>query len=171
MRKILALVIIMLSTSCSKKMPPHIIAGEKTQSRFISDICHKYNMQCYAAGGGMRYDIKVVQSSFASKKPHSLEKARELYVKVTSELIDTFNTDPSVQPYLHNTPFNATNATVCFTFENFDGTPTPGINHVVSGNDIDRVRYFTRDPTTDDWIKVREETYEEAKAILQKGNI
>ncbi len=151
-------------------MPPHIVAGKRVQNRFINDICNKYDLQCYAAGGAMQYDIKVIKASFSSRKSHNLEQARELYVNVVSELIEQFNNDLSVQPFLHKKPFDITNGTICFTFENSNRTPTTGINHIVPLYETDLIRYFTRDPTTDDWIKIHEETYEKAKAILQKGN-
>ncbi len=119
----------------------------------------------------MRYDIKVVKASFTTKKPHSLKEARELYVKVADEFIETFNTEPNIQSYLHNKPFNITNVSICFLFKNKDGTYTEGINHIVPKYETNLIRYYLTDPSTDRRIKVHEETYEEAKAILQKEHI
>ncbi len=116
----------------------------------------------------MMHNIKDVSASFSTNKPHNLEEARELYIKVVDELIDTFNNDPTAQPYLHNTPFNVTNTSVIFLFFNKNDTPTEGINHIVPYYESDLIRYYITDQLTDKRVKVHEETYDEAKAILAK---
>lgn len=122
-------------------------------------------------GGGLNHETgkhKEFGISFVTQeKVTDISRARELFVETSDAFIAFINSREDIREYLDVFPVTILNIDMAIIFSNAQ----PG-DIVDISNCHKRLFYYTAgpDPDKDPWEEIREETYEEAQAILKDNN-
>ena len=111
----------------------------------------------------MMDDVKMIGGAFSKSTALSVDEARELFVEVTEELIDRFNKDEKIRPYLHNYPFAFDNVDIMLHLSG-KGERSPGEGYValVYKGKGDEIVYRGYDQETQKFYPLHREPYSEA---------
>ena len=167
----------------------------KITNNFINEMRREFNLFCIGTGGNLNKGVQEVDVSFIIYRKLNIEQARELEVKATERLLELFNTETKIRPYLAEYPFTVNRATVSIgTQTTADRWPTDGsVVHVFTAKNkifysaaelytytttpfIDSETGIPADFVPEEVVKTRlvdlyEEPYEEAlKIVNQKSN-
>ena len=120
------------------------------------------NLVLSGVGSQMMDQIKMIALSFDYFGPVDEEKARELLLAATNELISVVNEDERIRPYLHNYPFGPKNVEIRIFIRNADGSKLSSDKlSVISALD-GILDYEVDDPKNVLFTSILQETYEEA---------
>jgi hypothetical protein len=134
--------------------------SDKVAKKLMDD----HQLRLAGVGSQMMDQIKMIALSFSYSSPVDLEKARELLLVATDELVNAVNVDERIRPYLDNYPFEPKNVEIRIFLKNADGSlPSPEKLSVISA--LDGVfDYEVDDPRKSVLFTiVHTETYQEAK--------
>lgn len=133
--------------------------------RFGKKLNTQYGLRVGGLGGAMMDDVKLVDIYLVGPSALNIGNARELYVYILEELIDRFNANQKIRPYLHNYPF---------TYENFDlrlSFPFDSVNsdcvsymYMLDGN----LFYHGEDSETKAICEILSEPYAKAKEVIRR---
>lgn len=148
--------------------PPEYPKYAKEITRaFAKEMEKELGLQHCGDGGSMPYDVEKIYAIFSANRRANLEEAREIEVKAVERLLQLINSHEQIRPYLREFPFNFNRIGIRITFDNeynqsySDGTVA--FMTLARG----KICYCYHDPIADDLIDIVEESYEEAKAIVQ----
>jgi len=136
---------------------------------FAKEIKKEFGLICIGDGGQMPYDVEAVSIKFAAYCYPSIEKARELEVKITERFINAINSNEKIRPYLREYPFKADRAEVAISFYTKDNSRyTDGsVSYVFQVKN--KIYYCSKNPHTKNLDDLYEEPYEEALKIVQSS--
>lgn len=146
---------------------------DRVINTFALEMERNFGAICTGSGGQMPYDVDQLRIMFTIPKDATLEEARQLEVLFTERLVQIVNEDEGIRPYLRVFPIGADRARVSMRF----GTPNPSSKSHQSSSEIEHVLqaknmlfYSKEDPSTECYVDLFKEPYEEARAkVLQGG--
>lgn len=115
MRQLLA-ALLLLCTSCHHE-PDHADLAFDAMGSYAREVRKKYGFELCSIGGSMMEEIEIFHMSFTRKDKGTIDKARQLIVKMTQEFIDKINADETIRPYLHDFPVTSENVNISLCFE------------------------------------------------------
>lgn len=130
----------------------------------------KMGFTLFGSGGSWTTDFKTISLDYISKLELDVPKARKLYIQSVQDLIERFNSNREVRPFLHDYPF---------TYNNIDITLNFYIRDPKSGKYRDsyvsmlkgKVFYDVHRDQKPGYDTFYEEPYEEAVRLVQMENL
>lgn len=90
--------------------------SDRILKNFIKDV-RSSRLQPSGVGGGICGEINRVSVSLECYENLNLEQARNLYLTLYSKLLNSYNSNRQLRPYLHNYPFNSENIEISISFK------------------------------------------------------
>ena len=81
------------------------IIANRVQNCFVKKVREELGLYCEGSGGKQAYDIQSYRLQFRIVEKGTIERARELIVKITEMFKEEINNDKDVRPYLREYPF------------------------------------------------------------------
>ena len=160
----------LLSNSCSvfNRNPYYVKLADKITFDAIKKIERLKYLKLIGHGGSMMSNIKVISLHFYCYHSASIGEARDLLMEVANTLVDAFNTNEEVRPYLSNYPFELSNIDISIVFakENNTYQDPPSLSSVFTSKS--KIYYYCYNKQQDRLIDFYEETCADAlqKTIL-----
>ncbi len=171
--KLLLSPLLLILTSC-------MIHKQSDHSKALQQFTVKYekslrNYCCFKKvgyGGALMHDIEEVSLTYGVIiDRHDISTARKIAIACIDLFTKMINADEQVQPYLHERPFPPSRFDLSLELKNLDGSWYEG-NGVASVVFVRGKLYFTKyNPETGFSTDLHEETYEEAKRIVEKWKL
>lgn len=152
-----------------KNDPPYIKYAEEIMDEFAREMNKEYGLICIGDGGGLAYDVRVLNVKFIAYLSLNLEEARELEVRATQRLLEKINQHEKIRPFLREYPFPPYRAEVSIQFKDQnDDYPAGSIAYV---SQIKNTIYFCiENPTKKNTIKeISSEPFEKAAKIVAQN--
>ncbi len=172
MKYLIFLLSIFVLVGCDKltlNPPAENPSASKLVGQINRKVCSKLlqekKLRAIGSGSQMMDEIKMLALSFNYYEPVNEEKARELLLVATQELINAVNEEPRIRPFLGNYPFEPKNVEIRIFFYNHDGSKVASetlCNVSALEGDLD---YLVDGPKYPLFKCILKESYEEA---LQK---
>jgi hypothetical protein len=144
---------------------------ELNADKILKKVAIKVNQETglipFGSGGRMLDQIKMMHLAFVCHEPIDIEKARELVVKASDELLREINSDEKIRPYLGNYPFEPKNITIQIFIQKLDGHSFGGKELSVIHASDGIIQYEIESPDPYRLMNAFEETYEEALLRLK----
>jgi hypothetical protein len=154
--------------------------AEEKHAKLAGKLIYKYCKEITKAnkalrvtgtGGRMMGDIQQIAISCFLYKHLTVSDARRLYVDMGEQFLALINNDEAIRPYMHEYPFTAKN------FELLISVMDPitktfsaqGVALILLVEKKEIICYEAYDHKLDKFITLHEETYAEARAIVQNG--
>jgi hypothetical protein len=136
--------------------------------KFCSEMYDAYGLMCSSVGAGMPYDVEAIIVNLVLNRQVSIHEARELEVRAIERLIEIVNNHEAIRPYLREYPWNARRSKVLLAFYQKNGKDyKDGIETVFQA--CNELVYFGPHKSPQDIDPLKEETYEEAKKIVDSS--
>lgn len=97
--------------------PPHIKANNRFSQRLIKCIEKEHGVRCFMKGGKMMDKIEEIDLSFLSSYDITNEAAEKIFVDIMNYILNSYNSDEKIRPYLVNYPFKSSNIELSLHFE------------------------------------------------------
>mgnify|MGYP007027865603 CR=1 FL=1 len=112
-------ILIVLSSliNFSFKEPKYCKLSDKILNEYSKELKQQKEMILIGHGGAMMNDIQEVCMHYISYDRLSVEEARKLYINLANGLLEKYNADEKIRPYLHNFPFSYNNLDIMIAFE------------------------------------------------------
>jgi hypothetical protein len=140
--------------------------ANEVRKKAAVNIIKETNLIPFGSGAQMMDQIKVLELFFVCHESINAEKARELVLQASEELLRQINADERIRTYLNNFPFDSKNITIKIYIQKLDGHSFGGKNLSVISLSNGVIKYKIDDPNSMQLITIHEETYEEALQIL-----
>ncbi|CRX37705.1 hypothetical protein [Estrella lausannensis] len=114
--------------------------SNKIQKDYQTEILCPRGLTITAVGGSSQKGIKMIHLGVATNGPGSIDQARTLMVFLFQELLNRYNTNPSIRPYLLNYPFTEKNIEFSIRFVDSKGICC---RKDVTKKDEDQIAYVT----------------------------
>ena len=171
MRLIILIFFALFFSGCSQGTFSSRVTVANSSGQLVDEVSLKVakklkaEMNLVPAGFGsqMRDQIKMIALSFFYYGPVDIEKARELLLAATNDLISAVNDDVRIRPHLNNYPFGPKNVEIRIFLYNTDGTNPPVKELSVITLTRGILRYKVDDPKNPLFTTVLEESYSEAE--------
>jgi hypothetical protein len=169
-KKLLLTHLVLILTSCSYAY--HSIS-EQLSDEMVKDFTNflrdEEDFQLIIHGGAMTDDIiEAINLGYSSNRYLNIVEARELAIKVSKMLIDLYNRENKIQPFLHAHPFTEKNIQLSIIFSNEKGW-IYGPEYISSVLIMDsKIFYDKYNPLTDNFDHIFSENYSEALEKLSK---
>jgi hypothetical protein len=133
---------------------------------FATEMEEKFGLYCSGVGGSMPWDIRKIGVRFCLQKETSIEEARELQVRATERFIEIINGSQKIRPYLIEYPWTHNGVEIAISFLKPDGFC---YKNAVSLIFQAKGKLFYYGERGEDSLEseIKEETYEEAKQIVE----
>ncbi len=95
----------------------YIEISNEINAELIKKVAKEKNLKIQGTGGSMMENVEMIGLDFSSEKPFSIEQARKLIVDVTEELLQVYNSNEQIRPFLANYPFNSINVHIMISFQ------------------------------------------------------
>ena len=159
---------------------------------FLKEMKQDFGFDCMGNGGSMPYDVRNITVLLASEKKVTIKEARQLGITGVKRLLKIINNHEKIKPYLYRYPFTANDVDVTISFRDHRGRrrlKDGSISSVsyLSGKVFYRIaemklvqdpglicgktgKYLRPPKEVEDetLVTILSETYEEAKAIVEK---
>lgn len=90
------------------KTPRHIVLSDQITSKFVKDMKKKgFRQSMY--GGSFINNIQSVHLCFETDRCLSVNECRQLGIEMVEDLLNRYNTNEEIRPYLNNYPFTEKN--------------------------------------------------------------
>ena len=133
---------------------------------FAKEMEAEYGLKCIEKGGGMPYDVELIDLAFITYKKGNIEEVRELEIRATEKLLQIINTHEKIRPFLREYPFKANRAEVSIAFRKPDNScySDGSVVHVFQVKN--KIYYRAEDPKSHNRYSLAEEFYDDAKAKI-----
>jgi len=156
-------------SSFGYQSPRYVKLAHEITDKTAKKLKDQKNLILIGTGGKMMDDIQAMDMSFNYYQVVNLEEARKLIGFIISEYLSDINNNQEIRPYLHEYPFTAKNVEIRIFIYNLDRSKvSPEKIYYVSAID-GIIDYYIRGPEKYSRKAIQEETYEEARAILNKS--
>lgn len=119
-------------------------------------------------GGGGCSEINLVSIHLECRKKLSIENARNLYFTILFRIIDAYNSNNQIRPYLHNFPFDRNNLELNICFEGYDGSEGDVASMMIAN---DYVFYDGFDLANGNYFNIYRENVSTAISLFKNQNI
>ena len=169
MKCVLYILLIFILIGCDK-FTPDMPVDNPSKSKLVGQINRKVctkllqerNLRVIGSGAQMMDEIKMLALSFNYYEPVDEEKARELVLAATQELIKAVNEESRIRPFLGNYPFEPKNIEIRIFFYNRDGSNLPAETICIVAALGGTLDYKVDGPEYPLFKHILEESYEEA---------
>ena len=120
--------------------PVYETISQQIQKKYESETLRPMGISITSLGGSSKKGIKTIHMGVATKGPGTIEDSRRLMVYLLTTLIQNYNDNPSIRPYLLDYPFTAKN--IDFTISFNDPTGLFWVKDK-SKNDEEQIAYVT----------------------------
>lgn len=152
-----------------KKSSDYIIYADEIEKKFIQEMKEKYDCVCIGSGGSMPQLVESINVVFALTHRATIEEARTLEVSAIERLVEMLNEDERIRPYLAEFPFPAHRVEIAFSFYAPYGGPFMDGSLTRISQIRGKISYRTRHAMKGDYSCLLEESYEEAKKIVESS--
>ena len=115
---ILSLLALVLLTSCQRARTCERLSN-KIINQHIKYVSKKYDLQISGVGGGNNGEkVRLAIVAFNLYERASIEEARKLFVLGSQELLNRYNWNEEIHPYLDSDPFTEENIRYSVAFYN-----------------------------------------------------
>lgn len=140
------------------------------EKKIIQKAYKELQLTVCGTGGSCPFDIESVSIGFLAKEKGTLNKSRELMIKLREMYLDIINENEKIRPYLRNYPFLVDDIEVSLSFSN-PKTSKPSeieVVHAMVGRS-NNVFYYTNDELKKNSHKLfMKESYHEVKDRVAK---
>jgi hypothetical protein len=177
--KIFFILFLLLSfLSCCNEPPlenydvrPDVKLVNELSIKVAQKLQEKYGLIACGTGSQMMDKIKMIALSFNYYKPVDIEKARELLLAATNEMVVAVNEDVKIHPYLHEFPFGPNNVEIRIFAYKEDGSDFPKENLSIFSEINGNLAYKTFDHEKSvRSVTIHKETHQQAlqrQSLLQ----
>lgn len=169
---ILLIIIIPMITSCiaTSGDPDYSVLAQQIVGAYAIEAKKNRGLSVGGYGGSMASDLKRVFVNFNGNQKIDVAQARRLYVEIIDGLLDGFNKNKEIRPYLLNYPFTYKNLEITLSF-------TDDQNHHMSNGYIafvfiskkdEVIVYDSYDQVERKLYDIYEEPYNEAVRTLRE---
>jgi hypothetical protein len=150
---------------------PYLKYVKEIETEFIKQMEKEFQLSCSATGGSMPKNVESIYVSFTAFREGTLNEARKIEVLGTEKLLKLMNNHEKIRPYLSHYPMTHEGAdvTIAFLKESYDFFSNGSIALVTHGKG--KLHYSVNDPKLDNFVKLKEETFEEAYEIIKQQNL
>ena len=135
--KLFYIISVCLSFFFFRKEPEYITLSDKILLPELARI-KKEKGYLYAGGGGSFYsNVKSIALTFTINQSPSLPEARKIYTELVEAIVEKYNANEKIRPYLDNYPFLPKNVEILLLFKLSDlnkHEPTVGSINMIRGN-------------------------------------
>jgi hypothetical protein len=128
----------------------------------------EYGLQCSGIGGSYMDDVKLIKIYYDIDKKFDIDHARKLVMKSANRLLELYNEDETIRPFLHAYPFSYDNIVICIGFK-FDRIHDYGKNQYVSMVYLSKGKISYNESKDGCAWEIMEETCEEAKKLITQN--
>lgn len=156
----------LFSISLDGKDSIYIKYAAVPENIFIKEMQSK-NYFCSGNGGGFLSDVRLISLTFHSREKLNFKEGRKEFIQSCQKLLELFNQDKFVRPYLNQYPFEMKNIELMLAF---DAKAYENDQITLIFNIEERIYYEKFNILTGKEEEFYKETYEEAlKALEQEG--
>jgi len=163
-RSLILPVLILLLTSFSE--PKYCKLSDRILAQYVKELQRDEKLHLYGHGGSMMNDVKVVEIYLLGNQKLSVDEARELFVKISEELIARYNNSEKIRPFLHNYPFTINNIDVQLAFQDENRRHQTDGNVALVFIAKQSICYCSYDRQKECFLDLHSEPYEEGLAIV-----
>lgn len=140
---------------------------DSIMSAYNSKMKKEKGLNVYGLGGAMTDDIQKIFIDYEKIGRFDVETSRQIFVKTTDDLIEKFNKDLLIRPFLHVYPVTIQEVKLKLSFHDKNSNWAPkGFVSYVSVNK-NNLYYCTYDHETQQLIDMYHEPYDEAVRIVK----
>jgi hypothetical protein len=170
--KLIAIVALILCCSCNKVASYRVPQYERDANEVTAQVARKINqktgLKLIGTGGGMINQINSMAMSFAYYRDLSMEEARELLVYCVEEYLDAINANEKIKTHLSCYPFTSKNVEIMIFIYREDRRDPPVGFLTVADEICGKMIYKIQQPGLPSMKTIHEETYEEAKKLVEQ---
>jgi len=163
------LILSLFPNSKNESSPSYLKYLSHIEKSFIINAKNQYNLDCSATGGKMPYDIEEVGISFSIQRQLNLDEARFLEISLIEDFLNRINSNEEIRPFLREYPFTSKRVNISIACIDSQGkfyrTPLTYISN------INGKIYYKIDVPKGTFIKVKEESFEEAQRLAHENPI
>ncbi len=171
MKFLLAILLLLLTSCMMHKQSEHGKALQQFTIKYEKALRYHYCFQRMGSGGALMYDIEEVDLAYGVTIEHDIATARKVAVDCITLFTTMINNDEKVQHYLHERPFPPKRFELTLFLIQPDGSYYEGDGVAVvlfCQNGLSYYRYEQRTDSPFCLHSMHEETYEEAKRIVEQ---
>ncbi len=169
--KLLLYISLFLLGACMHTRTEHSKALQQFTIQYEKSLRHLYSFKKMGSGGALMHDIGEVDLAYGVTVEHDIPTARKVAVDCITLFTTMINNDENVQPYLHERPFPPKRFELTLFLMRPDGSyyEGDGVAAVLfCQNGLRYYRYELRMDSPRCLHCIHEETYEEAKRIVEQ---
>lgn len=150
----------------------HIKLSDRIVGEYLEEVKNKYDLHCVANGGGFLDKVNEIVIYFSATGPKTEVELREILVMITEDLLERYNRDEKIRPYLKNYPFTSANLSMGVTLKDNQQKSITNL-----GDSIDllwgvfqnngNISFVIENEDKPYLQEVHQETYEEALEIVK----
>ena len=149
---------------------------DRLKERYVNEIVNefevemqeKFGLMCKGMGGSMPYDIKLIGVRFFVDRKITIDEARELEVRSTERLVEMVNACEKIRPFLIQYPWTHNGVEIAISSLKKDGSCyEDGVSFIFQAKG--KLFYYGQREENSLGDEINEETYEEAKQIVDDG--
>lgn len=126
----------------------------------------------FAVGNQLAYEIKKVTLTLQCCQNLQLDQARNLYLKLLMNLISKYNNNSKIRPFLHNFPFNESNAELTLSFISNDSEIVENkFIAVIFVTKKNNIHYKTYDKQSKRFLKIYSENINKALCDFKNNDL
>lgn len=149
----------------------YIHLSDQISAPFIKQYSKKYNVHPFGLGGGMMDDVDSITMVFSSYNCFKVPQARRLFVKGMEDVLNRYNENLTIRPYLHDFPITTDNIKFSLVFQSDSGRAVSSdyVTSVYCNHDTIYYEYY--DHKTEKLVMFFEEPYANAVTLVQQEEI
>lgn len=90
----------------------YIRMSDQILNNYIADMKEQYSLFCFGRGGRFLDRVNEIDVSFYCVGPKKIEELRTLLVTATEDLLNRYNENKEIRPFLKNYPFSSENCQI-----------------------------------------------------------
>lgn len=159
---------------------PHEALIDAIFASYLKQMNKEFGLKCERVGGKLTDAVDQVVARLVLFRPTKIERARELQVIATQKLLDAFNSNQELRPYIKNYPLTLDRLSVVISFRNSryfsfsDGTvesvSQKGEEVIYRSEDEDKEDTFNKTGISKPDIVIKE-PYQEALVKVRNSRI
>lgn len=90
---------------CESREPEYIYLNQRIVKSLVKEIASEYNLELYCSGGGFFTNVEKISLSFYCPYVLDVPSVEKMFVDISEKILNRYNTDLSIRPYLSSFPF------------------------------------------------------------------
>lgn len=97
-------ILILITPMLALADKPYVVLSDNLTDPFIKSFVELNKVYLVGFGGGMMCDVDNVAMTFSGNHRLDIDAARQLYISGMNDLLNIYNSNCEIRPYLHNFP-------------------------------------------------------------------